>query len=128
MLKLAEDLKATIRKEGIDGSKARELDKLSAERLNVDEKKALKIRVTATRQVIEEKYSLAQTRSLVNKLLAQNNPEKTRSKQTAKIDKFVKNIRSVKIEKIEPSALAILKQVLQEKLQEIDKSLGVKKD
>jgi ParB family chromosome partitioning protein len=128
MLKLAEDLKATIRQEGIDGSKARELDKLSLERLNVDEKTAKSIRVGATRQVIEEKCSLAQTRSLVKKLLAQNNPEKTRSKQTSKIDKFVRNIRSVNIEKIEPSTLAILKQVLQEKLQEIDKSLGANQD
>ncbi len=122
MLKLAEELKATIRKEGIDGSKARELDKLSVERLKVDEKTALSIRVGATRQVIEEKYSLSQTRSLVKKLLAQNNPEKTSSKQTAKIDKFVKNIRSVKIAEIEPDTLVILKQVLQEKLQEIEQA------
>jgi ParB family chromosome partitioning protein len=120
MLKLAEDLKATIRKEGIDGSKARELDKLSQERLNVDEQTALSIRVGATRQVIEEKYSLSQTRSLVKKLLAQNNPVKTLSQRKLKIDKFVQTIREVKIAEIESDTLVILKQVLEEKLQEIE--------
>jgi ParB family chromosome partitioning protein len=120
MLKLAEDLKATIRKEGIDGSKARELDKLLQERLNVDEQTALSIRVGATRQVIEEKYSLSQTRSLVKKLLAQNNPVKTLSQRKLKIDKFVQTIREVKIAEIESDTLVILKQVLEEKLQEIE--------
>jgi ParB family chromosome partitioning protein len=122
MLKLAEDLKATIRKEGIDGSKARELDKLSEERLNVDEKTAKSIRVGATRQVIEEKYSLSQTRSLVKQLLAQQNPVTTLSKRKLKIDKFVQTIREVKIAEIEPETLVILKQVLQEKLQEIERA------
>lgn len=124
MLKLAEDIKATIREEGIDASKARELDKLSAERLIVNQNKALEIRVRATRQVIDEKFSVSKTRALVRKLIAQNNPAKTDFKKSWKIEKFVQSIQSVKIEKIEPTHLGTLKQVLQEKLREIEKVIN----
>ncbi|MGL5872670.1 MAG: ParB/RepB/Spo0J family partition protein [Xenococcaceae cyanobacterium] len=121
LLKLASDLKATIREEGLDASKARELDKLSAERLKVEENKALQIRSSNTRQVIDEKYSLSQTKKLVKQLIAQNNSIKTASKQSLKMDKFVQSIREVNIKQIELTYLKTLKQVLQEKLHEIEK-------
>lgn len=69
MLAIASDLKEIVREFGLDASKVRELNKLSAENLNLDASAATEIRVEAGQKVATKNLSLNETRALVSGLL-----------------------------------------------------------
>jgi ParB family transcriptional regulator, chromosome partitioning protein len=83
LLKLSADLKEAIQTIGLEASKARELNRLNATNLKLDESEASQIRRNLTQQVIEERLSLTEVKSKVNQLLLQHNPKRQSSKTTA---------------------------------------------
>ncbi|AFZ28362.1 ParB-like partition protein (plasmid) [Cylindrospermum stagnale PCC 7417] len=120
LLKVSQDLKNAIRDEGLEGSKARELNKLSAEQLNIDEAQSLEIRVQLTRRVIQEKLSLSRIKVLVKDILKQYKSSDTSTDQKKKMGQTVKTIQSINFEGIKHNQLEEIRQALEEKLQEID--------
>jgi ParB family chromosome partitioning protein len=121
LLKLLQDLKNAIRLEGLEASKARELNKLSADQLNIDEDKALEIRSQLTQKVIQEKLSLSRIKILVKDILKQHKSSEPFNDQKKKIDRAVNTILSIDFQGIQHNQLEEIRQALQEKLQEIDK-------
>lgn len=65
MLTLSSDLKIAIRQQGLKGAHALLLAALSAKTLSLSEHKAMRERVSATQKVLEEKFSVTETRRLV---------------------------------------------------------------
>ncbi|QHG20370.1 ParB/RepB/Spo0J family partition protein [Nostoc sp. ATCC 53789] len=119
LLKVTEDLKNVIRSEGLETSKVRELNKLSSEQMKIDESEALMIRTQVTNRVIEEKLSLSQTKTLVKQTLEQYSTSNSKAKQNKQMDKTIKDIQSINLKILEQTRLIKLRQVLQEKLDEI---------
>lgn len=117
LLNLPNDLKQAIRQAGIESSKARELNKLSAESLGVDHRHAAKIRSQMIQKVIEEKLSLSQIRTLVRDTLSQQIDSDLTTQQIAKT---VKRIETISIDGLEATQLKEVRQALQRKLKEID--------
>lgn len=124
LLKLSEDLKVAIREKGLEGSKVRELNKLSSDQLGIDEARSLELRIEITQKVIQEKLSLSQTKALVKETLRKYKFPNTSTNHDKKIVKTVKTIQSINLAGIERVQLAELRQALQGKLQEIDQKLG----
>ncbi|BBD62809.1 ParB-like partition protein (plasmid) [Nostoc sp. HK-01] len=120
LLKVAEDLKVIIRSEGLESSKIRELNKLSAEQLKIDESQARAIRTQITQQVVQEKLSLSQTKILVKQKLEQYNSSNNKVKHEKQIDKTIKDIQSINLKSLEPTRLSKLHQVLKQTLHEIE--------
>jgi len=121
LISLAEDLKQVIRQEGLESSKARELNKLSALQLSVDEAKALVLREEITQKVIQEKLSLGEIKRLVNDTLAQYCAKKTN--QVNKIIKLSKTIQDFQVQTADKEGLMSLQQTLKDKLAEIQQAL-----
>lgn len=121
LLSLAEDLKQVIRLEGLESSKARVINKLSALQLSVDSAKALVIRQEITQKVIQEKLSLGEIKRLVNDTLAQYCQRKTN--QANKIIKLSKTIQDFQIQTADFEGLKSLQQTLLDKLDEIQQAL-----
>jgi ParB family transcriptional regulator, chromosome partitioning protein len=65
LLKVADDVKTAIRKYGIEGSKAKQIDRLTPEYLGQSDEDALKIRAEVIQQITEEKLSLIETKMLI---------------------------------------------------------------
>lgn len=118
LLNLSDDLKQAIRQAGIESSKARELNKLSAELLGVDGDRALKIRSQLIQKVVEEKLSLSQIKTLVKDTINQQTPSIDPINQ--QIAKTVKRIETISIDGLEPAYLEEVRQALKKKMKEID--------
>lgn len=118
LLNLPDDLKQAIRQAGIESSKARELNKLSAEALGVDGDRALEIRSQIVQEVVEEKLSLSQIKTLVKDTLSQQTPSTNPANQ--QLAKAVKRIESITVNGLEATQLKEVRQALQKKLKEID--------
>ncbi len=123
MLKLAQDIKTVVRREGLEASKAKELDKLSAQQLNTDEECALTIRTQATQKVVQEKLSLSQIKVLVKEIINRNNPSEAGVKQLKKVNKAIKSIQEMSFKGMNRTHLQELQQILEAKLQEIENSI-----
>ena len=121
LLSLAEDLLQVIRLEGLESSKARVINKLSALQLSVDEAKALGLREEITQKVIQEKLSLGEIKRLVNDTLAQYCLKKTT--QANKIIKLSKTIQDFQVQTADKKGLMSLQQTLLDKLAEIQQAL-----
>ncbi|MBD2416033.1 hypothetical protein FACHB389_34710 [Nostoc calcicola FACHB-389] len=124
LLKLSKDLKIGIREAGLEGSKARELNKLSAIQLNINEVQASKVRIKLTEKVIKEKLSLSQTKALVKETLNQHKSSQPSPNQNRKLIKTVKTIRSIELTGIYNNELEEIRQALQGKIEEIDKIIA----
>jgi ParB family chromosome partitioning protein len=74
-LSYPDDLKQVIRSAGLEDGKVRELAKLNSERLGVHDEKAGQLRAQAIQQVIDENLSVRDTRTLVNRIIHQTNPQ-----------------------------------------------------
>jgi ParB family transcriptional regulator, chromosome partitioning protein len=119
LLNLAPDLKQAINAEGLDASKARELNRLSSQQLDVGESEAMSIRTQATQQVLKQKHSLNQVKELVEQLIEKYSP-KSHSRDSA-IVKFTKTVRQLDVQTIANlQDLEELEKVLQEKLAQIE--------
>lgn len=124
LLKLSKDLKIGIREAGLEGSKARELNKLSAIQLNINEVQASKVRIKLTEKVIKEKLSLSQTKALVKETLTQHKSSQPSPNPNRKLIKTVKTIRSIELTGIYNNELEEIRQALQGKIEEIDKIIA----
>lgn len=118
LLSLPNDLKQAIREVGVESSKARELNKLSAESLGVDRDHAAEIRSQIIQKVVGEKLSLSQIKTLVRDTLTQQSPALDPSNQ--QIAKTVKRIETISVDGLESTQLKEVRQALQKKLKEID--------
>ena len=118
LLSLPDDLKQAIREVGIESSKARELNKLSAESLGVDNDRAAEIRSQMIQKIVEEKLSLSQIKTLVKDTLAQQSPSLAPANRQA--TKTVKRIETLSVDGLETAQLREVRQALQKKLKEID--------
>lgn len=117
LLNLAEDLKQIIKVEGLEASKARELNRLSPEQLTLDDTAALQIRSKAAQKTIQEKLPLSEVKVLVNQLIAEHS--KKLSTKSSAVTKLTKIIQQTKIEANNREELKALQNVLEEKLAEI---------
>jgi len=121
LLKLPADLKQAIQAEGLESSKVKELSKLSAARLNTDEDTALVIRTQATQEAIADKLSLEQIRDLVQKTLKQYSQNE--SNVDRQVERAIKQYQKLQVKQLKDSprsSLEELRQVMRQKLQEIE--------
>lgn len=121
-LRLSGDLKIAIRESGLGANHARSLQKLNSKNLKIEETKALKIRQDATSQVLQERLTVAQTRSLVAQTIAEHAPE-TKAKPSHQISSLIRDVSATKVEDIQQEQLRDLLAVLEAKAKEIRKKL-----
>ncbi len=74
LLKVADDVKAAIREYGIEGSKAKQIDRLTPEYLGQSDEDALKIRSEVIQQITEDKLSLIETKLLIEEIVDTHAP------------------------------------------------------
>lgn len=117
LLSLPNDLKQAIRETGIETSKVRELSKLSAGVLGIEDDQAAELRSQMVQKVVEEKLSLSQVKTLVKDMLSQQTSTDPVSQQIAKA---VKRIEAISIDGLEATQLKEVRQALQRKVKEID--------
>jgi ParB family transcriptional regulator, chromosome partitioning protein len=118
ILAIAEDLKAVIQATGLESSKAREINKLTATALNVKEPVAERIRMQTAEQVVEEEKSLSATRELVRQLLQQHNP--TVVQPNLQAEKMIRQIQSLSFEQLDQRQLKEIRAVFRERMKELD--------
>jgi ParB family transcriptional regulator, chromosome partitioning protein len=100
LLKVGDDVKAAIRDFGIEGSKARVIDRLNVEHLDRSTEDALITRAETIRQIVEGKLSLSETRNLVDGIISSNAPKLVTksnrvSQVTGKVSKLLTDIQTV---------------------------------
>jgi ParB family chromosome partitioning protein len=124
MMGLSVDLKQAIREQGLGGMQAKALQQLSSKKLGLSEPAARKVRSRVTKQVLEKKLSVTQARQLVTAEIARHNQQKDSATGKKQVNGIIERVRSMPIEKVEREQLALLKEALQQKLQEIDSVLS----
>lgn len=123
LLKLSSDVANAIRVDGLESSKAREINKISAEKLGVSNSKAKKLRAELIAQVIKERLALTKTKLLVNEILQKN----LKTKNPKKNHKQIKTVSSLVVSDIkELETLKALKKALSEKLKEVNAAIKAK--
>lgn len=124
MLSLPLDLKTAIRDRGLKGAHALALTVLSAKTLKTSERQATKERIKATQQAIEQDLTVAKTRELVAQIKAKYQKEETAdSKEVTTVVRGVEKLSKAAIASAKPEQLTKLRQLLQQKLAEIDEIL-----
>jgi ParB family chromosome partitioning protein len=124
MMGLSVDLKQAIREQGLGGMQAKALQQLSSKKLGLSEAAARKVRSRVTKQVLEKKLSVTQVRQLVTAEIARHNQQSDSATGKKQVDGIIQRVRSMPIEKVGREQLALLKEALQQKLQEIDSVLS----
>ncbi|HIK18924.1 MAG TPA: ParB/RepB/Spo0J family partition protein [Leptolyngbyaceae cyanobacterium M33_DOE_097] len=125
MLVLPPDLKQAIREQGLKGAHALALAGLSAKILQLTERQATKERVAATQQVIEQDLTVAKTRELVAQIKARYlDPKPTDSKEITAAARGLEKLSPNVMEATSRDQLKELRQILQQKLAEIDAVLA----
>jgi ParB family transcriptional regulator, chromosome partitioning protein len=119
LLKLADDLKVAIREEGIEPRKAKEIGRLTFDRLQITEDEACKLRVDLMQQAIQEKMSLAAVRASVNALIQQYAPNTKSLKDTTPLSKLTQALKTIDLTDATPDALKELQVQLKETLKEV---------
>lgn len=122
-LRLSLDLKTAIWKLGLGANHARSLQQLNTKNLAIEETIAEQIRQEAIRRVLQEKLTIAQTRSLVAKIIAERNPEK-KAEPNRQISSLIRDVSATKIDRVQPKQLRNLLSALEAKANEIRKKLG----
>jgi ParB family chromosome partitioning protein len=121
-LRLSQDLKIAIRELGLGANHARCLQKLNSKNLKNDESKAKKVRQNITLQVLQEKLTVTQTRSLVAKTIAKYAPENN-VKPSRQIASLIQDVSATEVDNIQKEQLQDLLTVLEVKVGEIRKRL-----
>lgn len=122
-LRLSLDLKTAIWKLGLGANHARSLQQLNAKNLAIEETVAEQIRQEAVTRVLQERLTIAQTRSLVAKIIAERNPAK-KVEPNRQISSLIRDVSATKIDRIEPKQLKNLLSALEAKASEIREQLG----
>ena len=128
MLSIADDLKKAIREQGLSGPSAIALQTLNAKNLGLSESRARSVRMKAIALVIEENLSVADTRQLVATIRAkykQSTPSPSGDgvKQIQAISTDLQKLSPEILHEVHPDRLVELRQVLQEKLAQIQSLL-----
>jgi ParB family transcriptional regulator, chromosome partitioning protein len=117
LLKLEDDLKDVIRLDGLESSKARELNKLCSSKLGVSEDDAKAIRKKLTQRAVDEKLSLKQIKDIINERLRNSSIRDYSTKE----NKIIKEINALNISSItDKSDLLVLKKALKIKMDELN--------
>lgn len=125
MLALPPDLKKAIREQGLKGAHALALASLSAKTLKIAERQATKERLAATQAVIEQDLTVAKTRELVAQVKAKYlNPTPVESKEIAIAAKGLEKLSPDVMKTTNQEQLVELRQILQQKLAEIEAILA----
>lgn len=121
LLKLPQDLQQVIREQGLESTKAKELAKLSAATLNMDEDAASKIRSAVAHRVIEEARSRSKTRDFVKELINKHIIKSHQPLLNPQLEKTRRQIQSIKFDGISSvNEIKELKKILRDKLRELD--------
>lgn len=123
LLDLFEDIQQAISQNGLETSKARELNKLSARSINTTEDNAKQIRIEASRKVLNERRSLTSTKDLVSEILNQHKMTAASTPHTKKVVRVLETIQSIELQKVEHSQLSHFHKTLTAKLKEIQQIL-----
>jgi ParB family transcriptional regulator, chromosome partitioning protein len=121
LLKIADDVKVAIREYGIEGSKAKQIDRLNSQSLGKSAEDAVQIRNDAIQQITQNKLSLIETKSLVDDIIDTHTlspvtkPDRI-SQVTGKVNKLLADINTA-------DELANLERALKE----IQKALKIKR-
>lgn len=125
MLSLPKDLKIAIREQGLKGAHALALTVISAKTLKTSERQATKERIAATNRVIEQELTVAKTRELVAQIKAKYvKPETSQSKEVTTVVRGVEKLSKTVMTSTSTEQLTELRQILQQKLSEIDEILN----
>ncbi|MEP0960092.1 ParB N-terminal domain-containing protein [Microcoleus sp. FACHB-1515] len=118
LLAISDDLKEVVHEFGLDASKVRELNKLSAKKLRLDEVVAAEIRIEAARKVATENLALSETRELVNHLFRTHSAEQSIGHTPSQ--RMLKQLQALSVESWQPDEIKALKQALESKLAELE--------
>lgn len=122
-LRFSDNLKQAIRQSGLGTNHARLLQQLHAKKLRVSEAKALRIRQDVVTQVLEQRLTIAETRALVRKLIAEYNPERKDNSLNPTVESWIQNVSEISVENVEQTQLEKLLAALEAKVKEIRKNL-----
>lgn len=128
ILSLFPDLQVAIRESNLKAAHAMVLQRLSAKKLGIDEKKTSKFRVEATQKVLEQSLTLAETQELVNQIITKHASKPVNNSDDKRLTNIMSGFKKLNLDKIERSSLEKFRQSLQEKLQEIEAALQIDKD
>ncbi len=118
LLKLFPDIKESIRQDGLESSKAREVNRLSPDKLDTSDSSALKIRQGLTQKIISQKLALSEVKQAVHQLLEQHNPTQNNRNKTASAQ-LASTLKNTPIDMDQPEDLKILLKALQAKIIEV---------
>ncbi len=120
MLKMAEDIKEAIRHRGLKDAQARIINKIKAQKLNISEPKARKLRLKLTNEVIEQQLSLTQTHQKFQEIIAQFQPTKPQSPQlTREVKQCIKSLENLQISNLDEFNRQNLIVIMQKSLTEL---------
>lgn len=122
-LRFSPDLKGAIRQLGLGANHARLLQQLSSKNLKVEDIVAQQIRQDATMQVLQEKLTITQTRSLVTDIIAKRSSE-ANAKPSRQINSLIHKVSAIQVDNVEQQQLTDLLAVLEAKYKEIMEKLG----
>lgn len=120
MLAIAGDLKEAIRETGLDASKVREISKLSAEKLKLDEATAQTIRSEAIEKIVAENLALSETRELVDEILKKYSSSESYTIRSIP-QRTIKSLQAILVKDWQQQEIEALKQVLRDKLAELER-------
>ncbi|MDJ0703861.1 MAG: ParB/RepB/Spo0J family partition protein [Leptolyngbyaceae cyanobacterium MO_188.B28] len=127
MLSLAPDLKVAIREQGLKGSHAMVLQQLSAKNLNTSQKEADQLRKKTITRVIQENFSVSQTRKLIREILKQHKvPSQAKFSPAKVVNSFNKTVQGLSedlLGEMETSRLEDLRKILKDKLKDVEAAL-----
>ncbi|MGB7518369.1 MAG: ParB/RepB/Spo0J family partition protein [Spirulinaceae cyanobacterium] len=122
MLNLFADLKGAIREEGLLGSVALILNRLSPQNLDTTASSATRTRKKVTKQVLEQQLSVAKTRELVKGLIAQKQPLGEVKVNLSKVVQSLNSLTASTISQASSEDLDKLRELLKQKLGEVEKA------
>lgn len=132
MISLAEDLKQAIREKNLPCHQAKALGKLTAKRLGKDDAAALKIRTKAVERVLNEAFSVRDTRKFVTELLEIHGTKKAKTESREKtIDRYQEvkeGLSKLSVKQLKANHLKSLKKTMEKKMREIDSILTKQED
>ena len=127
MLSLAPDLKVAIREQGLKGSHAMVLQQLSAKNLDTSQKEANQLRKKTMTRVIQENFSVSQTRKLIREILKQHKlPSQAKFSPAKVVNSFNKTVQGLSedlLGEMETSRLEDLRKILKDKLKDVEAAL-----
>lgn len=128
LLAIADDLKDLVRQTGIEASKIKELNKLSAEALNLDEPTAQQVRLQTAQEVTDAELSLQGVRKRVSEVLQQYNPHDAKlNSETAPAAKTLRQIEAIdlsQLQELDTLQLKDIRTALKKQLKAVEAQLA----